>query len=140
MNTFNIYFDGGTKGGPSLNSNSFTGDGYGSWEVEFNGFSKKVSRTIFKASEFGHTITNNVAEYLSLIGALKWIQSVQNRHSYDVFIQGDSQLVLYTLSGVNRVHKNHLKILRDEAISLLSGFKWKTKWYGRDNNVERFGH
>lgn len=41
---FHVYFDGGTCG-----QNGKCHDGYGSWEVTFNRFSKKVERQKFLA-------------------------------------------------------------------------------------------
>lgn len=133
MTTFNIYFDGGTR--PDR-------DGYGSWEVRWNGFSKKVSRTLFRAIHHNlPLITNNSAEYLALLGALEWLWSVHDKHKYDVKIHGDSQLVLKTLSGEYKTKKPHLKEFRDRCHERLSGFNnFETIWHGRIHNVMRFGH
>lgn len=132
MTTFRIYFDGGSHG---LN-------GYGSWEVLWNGFSKKVSRQTFFATNFNlPTITNNSAEYLSLLGALEWLWSVKDKGQYAVKIYGDSQLVLKTLSGEYKTKKIHLKAFRDLCRVRLSDFgDFETIWHGRINNVRRFGH
>lgn len=130
--TFKVYFDGGT---------SKDDNGYGSWEVIWNGFSKKVSRELFEAKRFGRRITNNTAEYMSLLKALEWLQSVSNKEQYSVVISGDSQLVLYTLSGGYKTHKPHLQSLRDQCRNLLVGFDYyNTEWKARKNSVERFGH
>lgn len=59
--TFKVYFDGGTYG---INPSAGTGsnNGYGSWEVCWNGFSKKAHRVPFLAGHIGQNVTNNVAE------------------------------------------------------------------------------
>lgn len=145
MNTteFEIYFDGGTEALKWVSDGVHlpTQNGYGSWEVRWNGFSKKVSRVQFLAAEIGQRCTNNVAEYLSLIGALEWIQTVKSKEQFTVKIHGDSQLVLYTLMGYYKTKKPHLKVLRDRARKLLNGFSaHKIQWQKRHHNVERFGH
>lgn len=138
MTTFEIYFDGGTNG---FNKSGSGGDGYGSWEVRWNGFSKKASRVQFMSVKFGQTITNNVAEYLSLTGALAWLQSVKQKCQYRIIIHGDSQLVLKTLTGEYKTKKPHLKTLRDHCQQLLKDFAgYSTCWQGRAHNLERFGH
>jgi len=132
MTTFIVNFDGGTR--DQIN-------GYGSWEVRWQGFSKKVSRTPYEARKFGQRITSNVAEYLALTGALAWLQSVKNKDRYRIVIYGDSELVLKTLTGEHIIHKAHLKPLRDTCHEFLKGFAdWKTEWQGRAHNVARFGH
>lgn len=129
---FQIYFDGGT----CANSN-----GYGSWEVRWNGFSKKVSRTQFNSQKLGLHISNNVAEYLALTVALEWLKSVKDKHGYRILIHGDSQLVLKTLTGEFKTKAAHLIPLRDVCRYLLKDFSgFKTQWQGRAHNVERFGH
>ena len=85
-------------------------------------------------------VTNNVAEWLSLIGALEWLQSVKGRDQYELKIIGDSQLVLFCLNGRWKARKPHLKILRDRALELLKGFRWDVEWQARCHNVNRFGH
>lgn len=136
MTTFNIYFDGGTNGSPQGNHG-----GYGSWEIVWNGFSKKVSRAQFTNETFGLKITNNVAEYLSLIGALVWLQSVKEKGDYHVKIHGDSQLVLKQLTGEYKIKTEHLRYFHGQCKNLLSKFgKWETCWQKRLNNVRRFGH
>ena len=141
MTTFNIYFDGGTIGINTTIGKGCSGNGYGSWEVEWNGFKKSASRVPFLGHQFGMNITNNTAEYLSLLGALKFLKSVQNKREYTVKIHGDSQLVLFTLSGRYKTKKPHLKTFRDRCRKLLEGFSdFEVEWQGRINNVRRFGH
>lgn len=133
MTVFNVYFDGGTSPGSS--------DGYGSWEVQFNGFSKRVQRQPFLKSDHGRAITNNVAEYLSLLGALEWLQSVQGKEHYSVHITGDSMLVINQVNQNWRVRKHHLQKLVDRCCLLLEDFKdWKTEWKPRKYSMSRFGH
>lgn len=125
-NTFKIYFDGGAK------DNRY---GYGSWEVEFNGFSKKVGR-----ENYGET-TNNVAEYQALLNALNWLRSVVAKQDYKVEIYGDSKLVLYQILQRWKTKKPHLRPFRDACREILSQFsKWTATWQPRIHSVHRFGH
>lgn len=140
ITTFKIYFDGGTDGiNPSAGIGS--NNGYGSWEVCWNGFSKKARRIPFLAGRIGQNVTNNVAEYLALIGALQFLQSVKHKGFYRLEIYGDSQLVLKTLTGEFKARKPHLKPLRATCHELTKGFAgFKAIWNGRAHNVARFGH
>ena len=132
---FNIYFDGGTNGHQLVSR-----DGYGSWEVEWNGFHKRVERAQFTAQAFGRKVTNNVAEWLSLIGALEFLASVKERGDYHVIIHGDSQLVLNQLNGSYKAKNGVMRELRDTALKLAEGFTFATMWQKRTHNVKRFGH
>lgn len=133
---FHVYFDGGTLG-----KNGTCKNGYGSWEVTFNRFSKKVSRQVYKASFTGYQVTNNVAEWLALHGALAWLGSVADKPLYTVNIYGDSTLVLEQLSSRMKCRNANLKMIRDECLVLLSDFKsWRTAWNARKASVRRFGH
>lgn len=135
--TFNIYFDGGTIG----SNNSKSCDGYGSWEVNWNGFSKRMERQIF-LQEFHHTpITNNVAEFLSLLAALDWLSTIRDKKNYAVEISGDSKLVLNSIEGSMKIKVPHIKILRDTCREYLSAFAdLKITWRKRSHSVQRFGH
>lgn len=130
--TFRVFFDGGT--------NANRKDGYGSWQVLWNGFGKTVSRVEFTHEQYGQVVTNNVAEYLSLVGALKFLQTVRERENYRVIISGDSQLVLNQVKGAFKCHKPHLQSLRDRCHNLLNGFSFKCEWRPRRESVTRFGH
>lgn len=137
MNRFNIFFDGGTHGRPGVGDQS----GYGSWEVEFNGFSKKISRMIFKASDYKlSAISNNSAEYLALAAACVWLQSVKDKHLYTVVIHGDSQLVINQILGDYKAKAPHLRHFCRRIRELLKDFNWTAQWQKRDHNVSRFGH
>lgn len=135
LNEFKVYFDGGTTG-----INGKCEDGYGSWEVEFNGFKKRVERQPYLAAGVLHRVTNNVAEWLALKCALMWLESVSDRENYQVTIVGDSQLVLNQLAGTWKAKNKNMRELREHCLHYLQGFKWSVEWNGRENNVARFGH
>lgn len=131
-NEFLIYFDGGCNG---IN-------GYGSWEVEYGGFLMAQYRIPFLKSDYDlPNISCNTAEYLSLIGALEWLQSVHEKHHFTVKIYGDSKLLIEQVHKRWKTKKPHLKQFRDDCLYLLKDFQsWKALWHGRINNVRRFGH
>lgn len=124
---FKVYFDGG-------GSNQFS---YGSWEIEWNGFKKRAHR-----KNFGHygDVTSNMAEYLALIGALQWLQSVKFKQQYRLKIHGDSMLVVNQVNGGWKCHNDRLAKLREGVVTLLRGFDWSIHWHRRINSVSRFGH
>lgn len=131
--TFKVEFDGGTLPG---------GDGYGSWRVEWNGFVKESRREKFLQSGVGHRVTNNVAEWLALKGALVWLRSLKShRAESTVEIGGDSQLVIRQLTGRYKCRNSNMRDLRDGCLHYLGGLKgWSAKWRGRHESVRLFGH
>ena len=127
---FKVYFDGG-ESGPRA---------YGSWRVDFMGFSLTRSRLHFEP-EGGEWLTSNMAEYRSLISALEFLQSVAGKRKYRVSIVGDSMLVVNQVQMRWKVRKPHLLPLRDRCRELLKEFgHWKIEWRPRAENVQRFGH
>lgn len=131
-NKFTIHFDGG-----------YTGRCYGSWEVLFNGFSKKVARKDFNCLSLNgeRYASCNVAEYMALLDALQWLESVRDKSGYVLDIYTDSQLLQNTVSLFWKSHKVHIQSLRDRTRNKLNQFgKWKVSWRPRQRNVERFGH
>lgn len=126
---FLVYFDGGYR--------EFS---YGSWEIQFNGLSKRVSRFIIERVP-GRPHSSNTAEYDTLIEALKWLQSVKDKHLYDVRIFTDSMLVRNQISGRWRILKPHLRVAVDRVKFYLMDFRhWSIEWRRRNFNVARFGH
>lgn len=135
--TFNIYFDGGTIGA----NNGSKCDGYGSWQIVWNGFIKTMSRKIFLQETHHIPITNNVAEYLSLLDALDWLSTVLNKNDYSIKISGDSQLVLKQIEGSMKTRGGNLLKLRDSAREYISSFaSQEIDWQPRKHSVKRFGH
>lgn len=125
-NLFSIHFDGG-----------YNGQCYGSWEITFNGFSKKMSRVIYQAPN----ATSNVAEYLSMMDALSFLRTVVEKKDYRVEIFTDSKLVEGQMVGSYRCNLPHLQTLRDRAREFCAQFgTWSIHWNSRVENVKRFGH
>lgn len=136
FNQFTLYFDGGTNG-PNLIAKL---GGYGSWLIEFNGFSVRRDRVQFEYDLHGR-VTNNVAEYLSLLHGLRWLESVESKDEFRVLIVGDSQLVLNQIAGTWKCKHERMRQHLAEATRRLSEFAhYSCLWEPRNKNVERFGH
>ena len=128
---FEIIFDGGSLGNP--------GKGYGSFSITRNG--EEFDRQI--EVQFGDNMTNNQAEYLSLIGALKSIVNNPDTdlNNTDITIRGDSQLVLKQLMGEWKVKHPNMQPLWAEARGILADVKsWRAVWHARSNSVKVLGH
>src|SRR5207248_269696 len=63
--------------------------------------------------------TNNVAEYKALITAL---EQAKNLGAKKVIIRGDSELIIRQMKGEYRVKHPDMKLLYDEAQTLISRF------------------
>ncbi|HYF66024.1 MAG TPA: reverse transcriptase-like protein [Herpetosiphonaceae bacterium] len=124
-----IIFDGGADPNP--------GRGYGSYRLTVNGKPRAVKRLAFPG-----TMTNNEAEYNTLIGALEEIHA----HSRDlarttVAINGDSSLVINQINGAWKAKDARMAALRDRALALLAPLQgWSATWHGRSNSVRVLGH
>lgn len=128
-----IVFDGGSKGNP--------GYGYGSYELRARTGQQKQKRL-----EFGDRVTNNEAEYLTLIAALDDLAAMIQRHSrqpgdFAVQIRGDSQLVIQQLLGRWKVKHPNIVPLHERARTLLRAFgRTDLAWHARANSVRTLGH
>lgn len=128
---YEIVFDGGALGNPGL--------GYGSYEITSNG---SVLRPV-QREEYGDNVTNNQAEYRTLIEALRWLADHlgPERASASVLVNGDSQLVLNQLMGKWKVKNAGLRPYWQEARGLISTFgEVHLVWHDRSNSVRRLGH
>jgi ribonuclease HI len=105
-----IYADGGSYNNQSKSDR----DAYGSFQVEGE---KKQHR--FK---YGNK-TNNEAEYLTLIEALKYIQQKRTEKAFVLFT--DSQLVTKQLGGTWKCKNEKLKPLYKEAKDLIDSLNSK---------------
>ena len=127
--TIAIIFDGGADPNP--------GRGYGSYRLTVNGKARAVKRLSFPG-----TITNNEAEYNTLIGALEDVHA----HSRDlsrtiVQITGDSSLVINQINGTWKAKDARMAALRDRVLTLLAPLhRWTATWQGRANSVRVLGH
>ncbi|MCL4834010.1 MAG: ribonuclease HI family protein [Caldilineaceae bacterium] len=128
-----VVFDGGSKGNP--------GQGYGSYSLDWPGFPRQVVRL-----KFGDRVTNNEAEYDTLIAALEAIgkrlkESGANPATALLDIRGDSLLVISQVKGEWKVNKAELETRRDKARSLLTAFgQVRLSHHNREKSVEVLGH
>jgi probable phosphoglycerate mutase len=77
-------------------------------------------RTLAGLSEPLGVKTNNFAEYSALIAALKFALS---KHCLKLKVFADSELLVRQISGAYRVKNPDLKILFEQARSLIAGLK-----------------
>ncbi|MGC4192198.1 MAG: ribonuclease HI family protein [Thermomicrobiales bacterium] len=130
VRAFEIVFDGGSLGNP--------GKGYGSFEITSGG-----EVICHQREEYGNNITNNQAEYMTLIKALEWLdQFVEGqRATAKVHINGDSQLVINQVTGKWKIKAEQLRPYTERIRSLMSGYRSATiAWHARANSVKRLGH
>ena len=133
MTMYTVTFDGGSLGNP--------GKGYGSYQIERSG-----TDTVLRESvdfDIG-PVTNNEAEYLTLIQALHRLldsSPPSKRSARSVVLIGDSKLVLNQVSGQWQVSKELLGYLRDAVWELITEFAdVRTTWVPRAEIVKLFGH
>ncbi len=85
-------------------------------------------------------MTCNMAEYMALISALKWL-SHREINDNVVKIYTDSMLVCNQVNGRWKTKLWFLKDLKLEVLRLLEPYKhWQIHWVPRQSNVDRFGH
>ena len=128
--SFQVVFDGGALGNP--------GKGYGSYEITSDG---KV--LCHRREEFGDNITNNQAEYMTLIHALQWLADHlgESRGTAKVLVNGDSKLVLFQLLKKWKLKNEGLRPLYTESSGLIREFfKVDLVWHPRAKSVARLGH
>jgi ribonuclease HI len=128
-----ITFDGGALGNP--------GKGYGSYLIEGVASEPAVARLDFSPN--GEVVTNNQAEYRTLISAMRSLidSDALNAGNIDLEVCGDSKLVIEQLAGRWKVKHPDIRLLHTEASSLLRAFHHVTlKWHRRDVSVEKLGH
>jgi ribonuclease HI len=133
MPKYTIVFDGGSKGNPGL--------GYGSFKIF--GERGELHHEELSFRDRGNRVTNNEAEYLTLIAALRAATEIleQRTSSSQVEVLGDSLLVISQLRGTWKVKKAELRPFHQEALDLLKSFgKYELQWHDRINSVAILGH
>lgn len=128
-----IVFDGGSKGNP--------GKGYGSYELRWPGLQPQVVRL-----QFGNNVTNNEAEYDTLIAALEAVlkrleEGGANPATAQLDVRGDSLLVVNQVLSKWQVKEERLGIRCQRVRQLLARFgRWRLSHHDRAHSVERLGH
>ena len=118
-NTIQIQSDGGARGNP--------GPAGAGWVL------KSDNNIIKEGKEFLGTKTNNQAEYTGLINALKDLKNF-DYSKVEIFL--DSELIVKQIKGEYRVKNPELKVLFQEAISLLNDKNWSISHVRREYNKE----
>jgi ribonuclease HI len=128
-----IIFDGGSKGNP--------GQGYGSYALRWPGAQQQIVKL-----RFGNQITNNEAEYDTLIAALEAVSKrLQDNGAAPATakldIRGDSLLVINQVVGKWQCKEERLQMRRERVRKLLQNFgTWRLTHHDRANSVEVLGH
>jgi probable phosphoglycerate mutase len=133
MNVFEIVFDGGSLGNP--------GHGYGSFAILQNGAQLLLEKVDY--AHLGNQVTNNQAEYMTLIHALEKVISMNpgTVGSTKVVVRGDSLLVINQIAGKWKVKNEGLKPLHRRASDLVQSFGARELiWHDRSNSVRVLGH
>ncbi|MCY4409891.1 MAG: ribonuclease HI family protein [Caldilineaceae bacterium] len=128
-----IVFDGGSRGNP--------GQGYGSFAMDWPGLPREVVQL-----KFGDRVTNNEAEYDTLIAALETVRDRLAEQQIDsksaaLNIWGDSLLVCNQVRGKWKCKEPRLQVRRDKALKLLRNFDSpELNHQPREKSVEILGH
>jgi ribonuclease HI len=128
-----VIFDGGSRGNP--------GQGYGSYALRWPGQPQQIVQL-----RFGDRVTNNEAEYDTLIASLEAIlKKLEDGgappSSARVEIRGDSLLVVNQVMGVWEVKEPRMQLRRARARGLLEQFgHWQIIHHGREHSVQTLGH
>jgi ribonuclease HI len=131
---YTIIFDGGSEGNP--------GPAYGSYAlIRQRDEKKRIVRL-----DFGRDMTNNEAEYETLIAALDGlIERIElarrSPGEFSLEIRGDSKLVLNQVKGTWKAKDDRMRALRNRARNLLSRFDAHHLVHqGREESVRVLGH
>jgi len=125
-----IVFDGGSRGNPGV--------GYGSYAV-FDGTKPGQVQRL----EFPDPMTNNEAEYHTLINALAALARRLGPRAAEASLEvrGDSQLVIQQVLGNWKAKDERMRGLRDQARAGLRRFgKWRLVSQPREDSVRVLGH
>jgi ribonuclease HI len=129
-----LLFDGGSEGNP--------GPGYGSYCLtRVTDGSSDLIRL-----DFGREMTNNEAEYQSLIVALEGLLSriegaERDPAAFSVEVRGDSALALRQVEGAWKAKDDRMRVLRNRVRELLARFNaHRLVLQGREETVRVLGH
>ena len=129
-----LVFDGGSLGNP--------GPGYGSYAlVRVSDGEKRLVRL-----DFGGEMTNNEAEYGTLIAGLKDIiqrltEAEQSPLEFSIEVRGDSSLVINQVSGVWKAKDERMRARRNQVRELLGRFAaHRLRLQPRQESVKILGH
>lgn len=129
-----LVFDGGSMGNP--------GPGYGSYAlIRASDGQKRVVRL-----DFGGEMTNNEAEYDTLIAGLRDLiqrltEAKQSPSEFSIEVRGDSNLVINQVSGVWKAKDERMRARRNQVRELLGRFAaHRLRLQPRQESVRILGH
>jgi ribonuclease HI len=131
---YTLVFDGGSRGNP--------GPGYGSYALTRHEDEKESIVRL----DFGREMTNNEAEYETLIAALHGLierieAAGRSPGGISLEIRGDSKLVLNQVEGTWKAKNDRMRALRNRARHLLSRFDaYRLIHHDREESVRILGH
>lgn len=96
-----IYTDGASRGNPGPASYGFT-------------ISDEKGKLLYEEGHYIGISTNNVAEYMAVLEALKYVKKTFSKQSLQIELFADSKLVVEQLSGRFKVKSPHLKPLIEQ--------------------------
>lgn len=137
INTVEVFVDGGCPSNGSADA-----QGFYSFAVKVNG---EVVRLVHKqplVDEIGDSTkqTNNVAEYVALLSALRYIAADQRRAGLSYTLYTDSKLVHDQITGKANVKDMVLIGLNATALDLLHSLKVFIERVPRKQIVSVLGH
>ncbi|MDQ4078407.1 MAG: ribonuclease HI family protein [Chloroflexota bacterium] len=131
---YRIIWDGGSKGNP--------GQGYGSYQLT----ALRSGKSRVEKLEFPGKMTNNEAEYETLISALNTLGTKIREHdrdptNYSLDLRGDSLLVINQVMGKWKAKDERMAAYRDRVRELLEQFgSYTLMHHDRSESVAALGH
>jgi ribonuclease HI len=137
-----LVFDGGSLGNP--------GPGYGSYALirandgQTSASSVEPKRVV--RLDFGGEMTNNEAEYDTLIAGLRDLiqrlaEAKLSSSEFSIEVRGDSQLVINQVSGVWKAKDERMRARRNQVRELLNRFAaYRLGLQPRQESVRILGH
>jgi len=129
-----LVFDGGSLGNP--------GPGYGSYAlIRASDGRKRIVRL-----DFGGEMTNNEAEYDTLVAGLRdlaqrLMEANQNPSEFSIEVRGDSSLAINQVSGVWKARDERMRTRRNQVRELLGRFAAsRLALQPRQESVRILGH
>lgn len=130
-----------TTDGGALSNGTADSAGYGSYHLQSRTGQKQMVRL-----DFGRGVTNNQAEYQTLIAALKDLvgrvqRAGKSPSGYSLLVHTDSQVMVGQLTQGWQVKAANLRPLRDELSALMRAFgRCDLVRVPRDEIVRVLGH
>jgi ribonuclease HI len=129
-----IHFDGACQLNPTNNQINPGGIATYGWHIST--IDGQILAYGYGEAGRGGNSTNNLAEYQALIKALEAFKALRLDNWDMLTIHGDSQLVIYQLSGLYSVKSQLLIPLYRQVKELLQDMRYKLEWVPREQNQD----